>query len=45
MMKRLGPETALELRSGDGPHMNDRGYQCLAHALAEAIEDASSAKL
>jgi lysophospholipase L1-like esterase len=31
--------------SGDGLHMNDLGYRCLAHALAEAIEDAAGAKL
>jgi lysophospholipase L1-like esterase len=45
MMKRLGPKTALELLSGDGLHMNDRGYQCLAHAPADPIDDASSAEL
>jgi acyl-CoA thioesterase I len=33
------------LLSGDGLHMNDLGYRCLAHALAEAIEDAAGAKL
>ena len=33
------------LMSGDGLHMNDLGYRCLAHALAEAIEDAAGAKL
>jgi len=25
--------------------MSDLGYRCLAHALAEAIEDAAEAKL
>ncbi len=33
------------LLSGDGLHMSDLGYRCLAHALAEAIEDAAEAKL
>jgi acyl-CoA thioesterase I len=33
------------LMSGDGLHMNDLGYRCLAHALADAIEDAAGAKL
>jgi len=33
------------LLSRDGLHMNDRGYQCLAHALAGAIEGAAAAKL
>jgi len=33
------------LLSGDGLHMSDLGYQCLAHALAEAIEGATEAKL
>ncbi len=33
------------LLSGDGLHMNDLGYRCLAHALAEAIENAAGAKL
>jgi lysophospholipase L1-like esterase len=33
------------LMSGDGLHMNDLGYRCLAHALAEAIEGAAGAKL
>jgi len=33
------------LLSRDGLHMNDLGYRCLAHALAEAIEDAAGAKL
>jgi acyl-CoA thioesterase-1 len=31
--------------SGDGLHMSDLGYRCLAHALAEAIESGSQAKL
>jgi acyl-CoA thioesterase I len=33
------------LLSGDGLHMSDLGYRCLAHALAEAIESATEAKL
>jgi len=33
------------LLSHDGLHMNDLGYRCLAHALAEAIEGAAGAKL
>ncbi len=33
------------LLSGDGLHMSDLGYRCLAHALAEAIEGAAEAKL
>jgi lysophospholipase L1-like esterase len=31
--------------SGDGLHMSDLGYRCLAHALAEALEGATEAKL
>jgi lysophospholipase L1-like esterase len=31
--------------SRDGLHMSDLGYRCLAHALAEAIEGATEAKL
>ncbi len=37
--------TETALLSGDGLHMNDRGYRCLAHAIAEAIEGAAGAKL
>ena len=33
------------LLAGDGLHMSDLGYRCLAHALAEAIEGATEAKL
>ena len=33
------------LLSGDGLHMSDLGYRCLAHALAEAIEGGAEAKL
>ena len=47
-MKRWGAKGAKalgSLLSGDGLHMNDLGYRCLAHALAEAIEDAAAAKL
>jgi len=45
MMKRRGAKGARALLSGDGLHMNDLGYRCLAHALAEAIEGAAGAKL
>ncbi|MBV9290194.1 MAG: SGNH/GDSL hydrolase family protein [Hyphomicrobiales bacterium] len=44
-LKRFGAKKALALLSPDGLHMNDRGYRCLAHALAEAIEGAAEAKL
>ena len=40
MMKRRGAN-ALALLSGDGLHMNDLGYHCLAHAIAEEIEGAA----
>ena len=40
MMKRWGAKKALALLSGDGLHMNDLGYRCLAHAIAEEIEGA-----
>jgi lysophospholipase L1-like esterase len=40
MMKRRG-NNALVLLSGDGLHMNDLGYRCLAHAIAEEIEGAA----
>jgi lysophospholipase L1-like esterase len=40
MMKRRGTKAALALLSGDGLHMNDLGYRCLAHAIAEEIEGA-----
>jgi acyl-CoA thioesterase I len=33
------------LLSGDGLHMSDLGYRCLAHALAQALEGATEAKL
>jgi lysophospholipase L1-like esterase len=45
MMKRRGAKGALGLLSGDGLHMSDRGYSCVAHAIAEAIESAAGAKL
>ncbi len=45
MMKRRGAKGARALLSGDGLHMNDLGYRCLAHALAEAIDGAAGAKL
>jgi acyl-CoA thioesterase I len=40
-----GAKTLGSLLSRDGLHMSDLGYRCLAHALAEAIEDATEAKL
>jgi acyl-CoA thioesterase I len=48
MMKNWGAKSAKALSlllSGDGLHMSDLGYRCLAHALAEAIEEAAEAKL
>jgi acyl-CoA thioesterase I len=45
MMKRRGTKDAQALLSKDGLHMNDLGYRCLAHAIAEAIEGAAGAKL
>ncbi len=43
MMKRRG-KNALALLSGDGLHMNDLGYRCLAHAIAEEIEGAAGSE-
>ncbi len=48
MMKRWVAKNGKalgSLLSRDGLHMNDLGYHCLAHALAEGIEDAAAAKL
>ena len=45
MMKGWGAKTRTSLLANDGLHMNDLGYRCVAHALAEAIEDAAEAKL
>jgi acyl-CoA thioesterase I len=47
MMKRFAVKSAasIGLLSRDGLHMNDLGYRCLAHALAEGIEGAAAAKL
>jgi acyl-CoA thioesterase I len=48
MMKSWGAKGAKalgSLLSRDGLHMSDFGYRCLAHALADAIEDAAEAKL
>jgi len=48
MMKRFAVKSAASigpLLSRDGLHMNDLGYRCLAHALAEGIEGAAAAKL
>jgi len=44
MMKRWGLKKALALLSSDGLHMNDLGYRCLAHAVAEEIESAAGAE-
>jgi acyl-CoA thioesterase I len=46
MMKSLGAKGAkavTSLLSHDGLHMNDLGYRCLAHTLAEAIDGAAVA--
>jgi acyl-CoA thioesterase I len=40
-----GGKTLSALLSGDGLHMSDLGYRCLAHALAGALEGAAEAKL
>ncbi len=45
MMKRWGLKSVLPLLSVDGLHMNDRGYRCVAHALAAAIEGALGTRL
>jgi acyl-CoA thioesterase I len=48
MMKRFAVKSTAaigSLLSRDGLHMNDLGYRCLAHALAEAIEGAAGARL
>jgi acyl-CoA thioesterase I len=48
MMKRFASKSASTIQlllSRDGLHMNDLGYRCLAHALAEALEGATAAKL
>jgi acyl-CoA thioesterase I len=44
MMKDRGAKGALALLSRDGLHMNDLGYKCVAHAIAEAIEAIEGAK-
>ena len=44
MMKRWGVRKALALLSVDGLHMNDLGYRCLAHAIAEQIENSGGAE-
>ena len=41
MMKRRGTKEVQALLSRDGLHMNDLGYRCLAHAIAQAIEKAA----
>ena len=38
MMKRRGAKEVRSLLSRDGLHMNDLGYRCLAHAIAQEIE-------
>jgi acyl-CoA thioesterase I len=48
MMKRFAAKSTATiglLLSRDGLHMNDLGYRCLAHALADGIEGAAGAKL
>ncbi len=48
MMKRFAAKSVASigpLLSRDGLHMNDLGYRCLAHALAEGIEGAAAARL
>jgi acyl-CoA thioesterase-1 len=40
-----GAKALASLLSHDGLHMNDLGYRCLAHTLAEAIEGVAAAKL
>ena len=47
MMMRFAVKGAapIGLLSRDGLHMNDLGYRCVAHALAEGIEGAAAAKL
>ncbi|HEY1862446.1 MAG TPA: SGNH/GDSL hydrolase family protein [Roseiarcus sp.] len=48
LMKRWSAKGAKAINlllSGDGLHMSDLGYRCLAHALAAAIEGAAEAKL
>jgi acyl-CoA thioesterase I len=48
LMKSWSVKSAKALSlflSGDGLHMSDLGYRCLAHALAEALEGATEAKL
>jgi acyl-CoA thioesterase-1 len=40
-----GAKALSLLLSGDGLHMSDLGYRCLAHALAKAIEGGAQAKL
>jgi lysophospholipase L1-like esterase len=42
VMKRWNAKKAIALLSDDGLHMNDLGYRCLAHALAEEIEYAAA---
>ena len=37
LMKSWAPKPRGLRLSGDGLHMSDLGYRCLAHALAEAI--------
>jgi lysophospholipase L1-like esterase len=46
MMRALAvadPEAWTSMLSGDGIHMNDFGYACLAQSLAEPIAEAASA--
>ncbi len=43
MMKRRGAKEVRSLLSRDGLHMNDLGYRCLAHAIAQEIEKGAGA--
>jgi acyl-CoA thioesterase I len=43
MMKRRGTKEVQSLLSRDGLHMNDLGYRCLAHAIAQEIEKSAGA--
>ena len=42
---RHGREERWRALSGDGLHMSDLGYRCVAHALAMAIEGAGEEAL
>jgi acyl-CoA thioesterase I len=40
----MGAKAINLFLSGDGLHMSDLGYRCLAHALAAAIEGEAEAE-